>query len=169
MDRFPSPVNIDVVVAELRQLTQAATLDLALATDLIVGFPGETEDDFRATLDLVREIRFASIYAFKYSPRLSTAAPRLDGRVDPAVADHRLAELFELQAGIQRELNQELVGRTLDVLVTGWGREPGVQTGRTTCHRVVNFRAPAVPAPLGTLARVTIDAAHHHSLTAIPV
>ncbi len=147
---------------------RAARPDLALSTDLIVGFPGETEDDHDASLDLVRDIRFASIYAFKYSPRPHTAAPRLDGRVAPAVADRRLAELFALQSTIQRDLNQALVGRTLDVLVTGWGREPGLQTGRTTCHRVVNFPAPDPPPPLGTLTPVTITSAHHHSLTATP-
>lgn len=151
------------LVASLR----AARPDLALSTDLIVGFPGETEADHRATLDLVREVRFASIYAFKYSPRPFTAAPRLDGPVDSETADRRLAELFDLQAAIQHDLNQALVGRTLDVLVTGWSRTPNHQTGRTTCHRVVHFR-PAAPIPLGTLTRVSITTAHAHSLTATP-
>jgi tRNA-2-methylthio-N6-dimethylallyladenosine synthase len=151
------------LVTRLRQTRP----DLALSTDLIVGFPGETEADHQATLDLVEQTRFASIYAFKYSPRPFTAAPRLDAHVAPDVADRRLAELFDVQSTIQHELNRTLIGRTLDVLVTGWARTPGHQTGRTTCHRVVHF-PPASPAPLGTLTRVTITTAHAHSLTGTP-
>lgn len=151
------------LVRDLRK----ARPDLALSTDLIVGFPGESEDDFRATLDLVRDVRFASIYAFKYSPRPMTAAPRLDGAVDDEVASRRLQELFDLQAEIQRELNEELVGRRLEVLVTGWGREPGHQAGRSTCHRVVNFRAADDPAPLGSLTPVEITTAYPHSLVGV--
>jgi len=148
----------------VRQL-RAARPDLALSTDLIVGFPGESEEDFRATLELVEEVRFASIYAFKYSPRPLTAAPRLDGQVDDAVASRRLQELFALQNGIQRELNEALVGQSCEVLVTGWGKEAGFQTGRTTCHRVVNFHAgDSDPAALGSLTHVKIDTAYPHSL-----
>ena len=148
------------LVAQLR----AARPDLALSTDLIVGFPGETEEDFEATLRLVEETRFSQIYAFKYSPRPFTAAPRLDGAVDPEVAARRLQDLFALQTGIQHELNRSLVGSTSDVLVTGWGREAHTQTGRTTCHRVVNFTTAGRPAPLGQITRVTIDDALPHSL-----
>lgn len=147
----------------VRQL-RSARPDLALSTDLIVGFPGESEDDFRATLDLVEEVRFASIYAFKYSPRPLTAAPRLDGHVDDATASRRLQELFATQSDIQRQLNEELVGETFEVLVTGWGKEPGHQTGRTSCHRVVNFVAEGGPLPLGSLTQVTIESAYPHSL-----
>ncbi|HVT57396.1 MAG TPA: tRNA (N6-isopentenyl adenosine(37)-C2)-methylthiotransferase MiaB [Thermoanaerobaculia bacterium] len=138
---------------------------LALSTDLIVGFPGETEDDFRETLDLVREVRFASIYAFLYSPRPGTAAPRLDGAVAREVASERLARLFELQDGIQREINAALVGEELEVVVTGWGKQPGIQTGRSSCHRVVHFpAAPAAALAPGQLARVRIESALPHSL-----
>ena len=149
------------LVARLREVRP----DLALSTDLIVGFPGETEEEFAATLRLVEELRFSSIFAFKYSPRPFTAAPRLDDPVPDATASRRLQELFELQNGIQRELNQRLVGETLEVLVTGWGREAGTQTGRTSCHRVVNFQAGAEPAAAGGLLSVRVDAAFPHSLT----
>jgi tRNA-2-methylthio-N6-dimethylallyladenosine synthase len=149
---------------ELVGLLREARPDLALSTDLIVGFPGETEADFEATLGLVEQVRFASIYAFKYSPRPFTAAPRLDGPVPDAVASRRLQELFELQNGIQRQINETLVGETLEVLVTGWGRDPGTQTGRTTCHRVVNFASAGDPAPLGGLVDVRVDSAYPHSL-----
>jgi tRNA-2-methylthio-N6-dimethylallyladenosine synthase len=148
------------LVARLRE----ARPRLALSTDLIVGFPGETEEDFGLTLELVEAVRFASVYAFKYSPRPLTAAPRLGGAVPDAVADERLQRLFALQQEIQRELNQALVGEEHEVLVTGWGKQPGVQTGRTTCHRVVHFDGGADPVPLGQLARVRIDKALPHSL-----
>jgi tRNA-2-methylthio-N6-dimethylallyladenosine synthase len=148
------------LVAQLRR----ARPGLALSTDLIVGFPGETEEDFRLTLELVREVRFASVYAFLYSPRPGTAAPRLDGEVDREIAAERLQRLFALEEEIQRELNRELVGQEHEVLVTGWGKRPGTQTGRTSCHRIVHFPAEPDPVPLGQLTRVRIEAALAHSL-----
>ncbi len=152
------------LIADLR----AARPDLALSTDLIVGFPGETREDFEATLRLVEQAEFTSIYAFRYSPRPLTAAPRLGDPIDPAEADQRLQKLFELQSVIQRRLHQTLIGRTLDVLVTGWAKEPNHQVGRTTCHRAVTFPTPAPPAPLGTLTRVLIESAHTHGLAGEP-
>lgn len=152
------------LVAELR----AARPDLALSTDLIVGFPGESDEDFRETLRLIEETRFSQIYAFKYSPRPFTAAPRLDGAVEPEVADRRLQELFALQSSIQHELNAACVGRVEEVLVTGWGKRPGTLTGRTTCHRVVNFGFDGTPPVLGSLTPVQIDRATPHSLVGSP-
>jgi tRNA-2-methylthio-N6-dimethylallyladenosine synthase len=149
----------------VRQLRQARP-GLALSTDLIVGFPGETEEDFEATLDLVSEVRFASVYAFIYSPRPGTAAPRLGGEVARELAAERLQRLFALQDGIQRELNRELVGNEYEVLVTGWGKQPGTQSGRTSCHRIVHFAAGSAPVPLGQLTRVRIGSALPHSLLA---
>jgi tRNA-2-methylthio-N6-dimethylallyladenosine synthase len=148
------------LVAQLRR----ARPGLALSTDLIVGFPGETEEDFQATMALVSEVRFASVFLF--SPRPGTAAPRLDGEVEQEVAAERLQRLFALEEGIQRELNHALVGQEHEVLVTGWGKRPGTQTGRTTCHRIVHFPSGPAPVPLGQLARVRIETALSHSLLA---
>lgn len=145
---------------------RAARSGLAISTDIIVGFPGETDEDFEQTLDLIREVRFSTVFAFKYSPRPGTAAPRLDGAVDPEVASERLQSLFELQEGIQREMNTQLVGEELDVVVTGWGKQPGSQMGRTTCHRIVHFQAQPEPAPLGSVTRIQVTAALSHSLLA---
>jgi tRNA-2-methylthio-N6-dimethylallyladenosine synthase len=114
-------------------------------------------------------VRFSQIFAFKYSPRPLTAAPRLEGRVPDEIASERLQRLFAVQAVVQRELNETLVGCDLDVLTTGWGKQPGVQTGRTSCHRVVNFRSGSTPATLGSLTRVRIDGAFPHSLTGCPI
>ena len=148
------------LVSQLRQ----ARPDLALSTDLIVGFPGETEEDFQLTLDLVREVRFAVVYAFKYSPRPGTAAPRLDGVVDSEVASERLQRLFALQETIQRQINESLVGKEFDVIVTGWGKQPGTQTGRTPCHRVIYFETGAEPVALGSVTRVQVENAFPFSL-----
>jgi tRNA-2-methylthio-N6-dimethylallyladenosine synthase len=138
---------------------------IALSTDIIAGFPGETEEDFQQTVELLGEVGFSAIFAFTYSPRPGTAAPRLDGAVDPLIAAERLQRLFSLQEEIQRDLNQALVGETFDVVVTGWGKQPGTQTGRTTCHRVVHFPVGSDPVPLGEVTRVKIASALSYSLS----
>ncbi len=148
------------LVGQIRQ----ARPEMALSTDLIVGFPGESESDFNRTLDLVREVRFASVYAFKFSPRPGTAAPNLPDPVDESVADRRLQEIFRLQETIQRSLNQNLVGETLPILVTGWGKDAGTQSGRTACHRVVHFPGSTRPARPGGMTQVLIEEAFPHSL-----
>lgn len=150
------------LVGQLRR----ARPGLAISTDLIVGFPGETEEDFAQTLELMEEVRFSSVFAFKYSPRPGTAAPRLDGAVQPEVADERLQRLLGLQEKIQREINTSLVGEELDVVVTGWGKRPGTQTGRTPCHRIVHFPMGADPVTLGEVTRIQVTGAFPHSLLA---
>jgi tRNA-2-methylthio-N6-dimethylallyladenosine synthase len=150
------------LVAELRR----ARPGLAISTDLIAGFPGESEEDHAETLALLRDVRFAALFAFAYSPRPGTAAPRLDGAVAPEVAARRLRELLDLQNAIQREVNEELVGETLEVLVTGWGKEPGTLVGRTPCHRVVHFPIATEASSPGDITRVRIERALPHSLLA---
>ncbi len=156
---------------DLVGLLRQARPEIALSTDLIVGFPGETEDDFAATLELVRAVRFASIYAFKFSPRPGTAAPRLPDPVAPEEADRRLQSVFALQGGIQSDLNRALVGETFEVLVTGWGNRPGMVTGRTPCHRVVHlpYQGATDGLPLGRLVAARVERANPHSLIANPV
>lgn len=150
------------LISDLR----AARPDLAISTDVIVGFPGESDEDFEATLGLLRDLRFALVFAFKYSPRPGTAALRLGPPVPAASADERLQRLFSVQDAIQRELNGDLVGRTVEVLVTGLGKVAGTVIGRTPCHRVVNFSSTA--ARPGALVDVVIKAALPHSLYAVP-
>lgn len=147
----------------VRQLRDARP-DIALSTDIIIGFPGETEDDFESTLGLVGDLRFSSIFAFRFSPRPGTAAPRLADPVDEEIASRRLQELLALQETIQRELNQNLVGQEMPVLVTGPGSEAGALAGRTTCHRIVHFQADNGRSPLGTITPVMIEKANPHSL-----
>jgi len=155
------------LVAELR----AARPGIAVSTDLIVGFPGERDEDFAATLRLVEEVRFDSLFAFKYSPRPGTAAPRLKlPPVAEAVASERLQTLLARQSAIQHEINRGLVGASFEVLVTGWGKEPGSLVGRTPCHRVVHFTPAAGRAVVpGEMTRVRIERALPHSLLAAPL
>lgn len=172
-DRILKSMGRGYTAADYRRLVKRLRRtrpDIALSTDIIVGFPGETEEDYQRTLELVEELEFASIYAFCYSPRPGTAALKLPDPVEPALAQVRLQQLFELQDSIQRRLNAALVGREFDVLVTGWGKKAGTQVGRTSCHRVVHFDAqPQLGAPrragqMGQMAQVRIQRALPHSL-----
>jgi tRNA-2-methylthio-N6-dimethylallyladenosine synthase len=137
---------------------------IAISTDLIAGFPGETEEDVEETLDLLRAGRFSQIFAFCFSPRPGTAALRLDGEVPAPIAAERLQRMLALQDSIQLELNRELEGRELEVLVTGWNAEHRRLTGRTTCHRIVHFDADGEWTPAGRITRVRVDRANTHSL-----
>ncbi len=111
-----------------------------------------------------RRLASPSLFAFKYSPRPGTAALRLGAEVPDEVASRRLQDLFAVQDQIQRELNSRLVGETREVLVTGFGKQPGTLSGRTSCHRIVHFPVDD-PAPRpGSLVNVRIDRAHAHSL-----
>ncbi len=148
------------IISRLR----TAIPDLAISGDLIVGFPGEDRDDFDQTLSLVKEVRFSFLYTFKYSARPGTAATRWPDHIEEETKQERLAALTSLQDGIQRELNEELVGRTLEVLVEGESKKGGQLAGRTDCNRVVNFEPNGfVPSP-GDLVPVRIDRAFEYSL-----
>lgn len=143
-----------------------AVPDIAFSTDLIVGFPGETDDDLRETLSLLREVEFDQIYAFAYSPRPGTPAAAMDGGLPEEVMQARLQEVLSLQDGIQKRRNESLVGRTFDVLVDGAGRlDNGLAKGRTRCNRIVHF--PAI-ATRGSLLPVRIIRANSHSLIGEP-
>ncbi len=138
------------LVARLRQ----AVAGLALTTDLIVGFPGETEEDFLQTLTLVEECRFDSAFTFIYSPRRNTAASSMSGRLPPAVAEERMTRLVDLVQRLGRERNQAMVGQTVEVMVERSSRHSsGEVMGRTRGHKPVNFASAASP---GDLVRVTL-------------
>jgi tRNA-2-methylthio-N6-dimethylallyladenosine synthase len=131
---------------ELVRRLREAVPGIVLSTDLIVGFPGETEEDFAASLDLLREVRFGNLFSFRYSPRPLTEAARLDDDVPPEVKARRLSELQALQKAIQSELHEALVGRTIRVLALGRSKkDAAVFSGRDEALRVVNFTAPGDP------------------------
>jgi len=137
--------------------------DIALATDIIVGFPGETEADFQATLNLIEEVRFDSIYSFLYSPRPGTIAAELEDDVDEVVKKERLYRLQQAQDVIQSGLNARWVDRVVEVLVEGPSARGGGQLcGRTSQHHPVNFDGG--PELMGTMVRVRITGSRPHSL-----
>lgn len=110
---------------------KAARPDLALSGDFIVGFPGETDKDFEDTLDLIRQVGYASAFSFKYSPRPGTPAASMPNQVDDAVADERLQRLQALIIEQQQAFKENLIGRTLDVLFEKPGRLEGQAIGRS--------------------------------------
>jgi tRNA-2-methylthio-N6-dimethylallyladenosine synthase len=136
---------------------RAAIPDLALGTDIIVGFPGETEADFEETLAVVEEVRYDSAYTFIYSPRAGTEAAALAGQVADETKHARLERLVEVVQRVAAERNAERVGRIEEVLVEGASRtDPTLVRGRTRRNTTVNFSGPAQP---GEFVPVTIDAA----------
>jgi tRNA-2-methylthio-N6-dimethylallyladenosine synthase len=146
-------------VASLRQ----ACPGLALSTDLIVGFPGETEADFGQTLDLMREARFDQAFSFKYSPRPQTRAATFTDQVPEDVKAERLACLQDLQDELTRLSHTRLVGEEQEVLVEGRSkRSPEELCGRLRTNQVVNFIGS--PELVGQLIRVIITEARPHSL-----
>jgi tRNA-2-methylthio-N6-dimethylallyladenosine synthase len=159
MNRKHDGVFYRDVVARLR----AARPDIALSTDFIVGFPGETEKDFEATMQLVRDVGFASAFSFKYSPRPGTPAAAMLGQVEEAVKAERLARLQALLSEQQRAFNQAQTGRTLPVLVTGAGRKRGQKHGRSPYLQAVHFDDDRAQA--GDVVAVRIIAASQNSLT----
>lgn len=143
---------------------RAQVPDIALSTDLIVGFPGETRADFEATLSLVREVEYDQVYAFAFSPRPGTAAAVLEGSLPERDKQARLQELLAIQEGILARRNAALVGRDFIVLVDGVSRLDGaLLKGRTTCNRIVHFNSTA--ACRGEFVRVKITRSHAHSLS----
>ena len=144
---------------------KAAKPGLTLSTDFIVGFPGETEEDFEQTLELVRRVGFVAAFAFKYSPRPYTPALKLGDEVAEDVKDDRLARLFALVETQQVAHLQSLVGRQLQVLVEGPSPgDTGRFAGRSERHEIVHLIAPEGHDPTGELVTVTIDHAYRHSL-----
>ena len=138
--------------------------EVALSTDMIVGFPGETEADFEATLSLTEAVGFHSMFSFKYSPRPNTLAEkRLADDVPDEEKTRRIVQLQALQRAIQTRLNEALVGRTVDVLVDAASRKRATEvSGRTSQNVVVNLPGPA--AWLGRTVPVRVERAGPHSV-----
>jgi tRNA-2-methylthio-N6-dimethylallyladenosine synthase len=141
------------LVEELR----ASIPDLALTTDLIVGFPGETEDEARETLEAVEEVRFDGAFTFVYSPRAGTEAAAMPDQVPDPVKRERIERLVEVVQRIARERNEERVGGLEEVLVEGPSRtDAHLLRGRTRRNTTVNFEGDALP---GELVQVRVDGA----------
>lgn len=147
-------------IARLRD----AVPEMHFSTDIIVGFPGETEEDFQETLSLVREVGYGSMFAFKYSPRPGTPSLKIGAPPDDAIASDRLRRLFDLHERMKKERLESYRGRVVPVLYEGPSRnDPAMLSGRTDDFWVVNFHGdPATP--LGSILEVRIESAQHHTL-----
>jgi tRNA-2-methylthio-N6-dimethylallyladenosine synthase len=142
---------------------RALVPDVAISTDVIVGFPGETDADFEQTCQLVEAVQFDAMYLFKYSPRPGTRAATFPDQVPAAVKTERFNSLLALQETIQLRRNQARVGRCEEVLVEGPSKKGSVQlTGRTRQNRPVNFVGH--PSLTGSLVTVQIEKGGIHSL-----
>ncbi len=146
------------LVGELR----SAIPDLALTTDIIVGFPGETEDEFRETLEVVEEVAFDGAFTFVYSPRQGTEAAASPDQVPEETKRERIEQLVDVVQRVANERNRERVGRLEEVLVEGPSRtDPALLRGRTRRNTTVNFTGAAQP---GDLASVAIESATSQTL-----
>jgi tRNA-2-methylthio-N6-dimethylallyladenosine synthase len=145
-DRILAAMNRKHTVAEYHRTIEkfrAARGDMAFSSDFIVGFPGETDEDFAATLALVEQIGYASAYSFKYSPRPGTPAAEMQGIIDAATMDQRLAQLQQLIDSRQSAFNAGCIGQTLDVLFEHAGRRAGQIVGRSAYLQPVHVMASA--------------------------
>jgi tRNA-2-methylthio-N6-dimethylallyladenosine synthase len=158
--RYDRATYVDIVTR-----LRSARPGIALTTDLIVGFPTETRDEFRETLGLMREVRFTDSFSFKYSERPGTPAARRGlGELDPGEAQARLAEVQALQKELTLDAHRARVGARTDVLVDGKSRRGATHyCGRDPHNRLVNFRA-ARDIARGAYAEVSIDGYTPHSL-----
>jgi tRNA-2-methylthio-N6-dimethylallyladenosine synthase len=139
--------------------------DIAISGDFIVGFPGERDADFEATLELVREVRYASAFSFKYSRRPGTPAAAMMGQVKPEVADERLQRLQALLEEQQHAFNAAQAGRTLPVLFEKSGRHPGQLVGKSPYLQAVHVTAP--DRMLGQIFPVKVESAGRNSLAGV--
>ena len=168
-DRILAAMNRRHTIADYLALVdriRAARPDLALSTDFIVGFPGETEADFQATLDVVERVGFAQAYTFKYSPRPGTPAATMPGAGAPN--EVKIDRLHRLQAALDRQqtsFNSRCVGRTLPVLFDRSGRKPGQLIGRSPYLQAVHAEADS--SALGCLLPVEIRSAGPNSLAGV--
>ncbi|MBV9201070.1 MAG: tRNA (N6-isopentenyl adenosine(37)-C2)-methylthiotransferase MiaB [Alphaproteobacteria bacterium] len=165
-DRVLALMNRRHTVADYRRTVdrlRSARPDLALSTDLIVGYPGESCEDFQATMDLADEMRFAQAFSFKYSPRPGTPASSAAHQVPDEVKAQRLAELQVLLGSQQRAFNEACIGHTLPVLLEKPGRHKGQLVGRSPYLQSVHLAAPA--DRMGDIVPVLITAASANSLS----
>jgi tRNA-2-methylthio-N6-dimethylallyladenosine synthase len=144
-------------------MIQGAKRPISITTDIIVGFPGETAEDFEETLNLLEVVKYDGMFSFKYSPRPNTPALSMKDPIAEEEKGRRLAILQQAQSKIQSERNSALVGQTVELLVSGKSRREHHWTGYTTCHHVVNF-ASQEQELLGTYVQVDVTSAGPNSL-----
>jgi tRNA-2-methylthio-N6-dimethylallyladenosine synthase len=164
-DRILAAMNRKHTVSDYRRAIdrfRAARQDIAFSSDFIVGFPGETEEDFSATLALVTQIGYAGAYSFKYSPRPGTPAAEMRETVSAAEMDERLVRLQELIDSQQSAFNQAAIGNTVDVLFERLARNPGQIVGRTAYLQPAHVMAS--PDIIGQVLPVRVESLERYSL-----
>ncbi len=164
-DRILAAMNRKHTVHDYRNVIdrfRAVRQDIAFSSDFIVGFPGETEEDFSATLALVAQIGYAAAYSFKYSPRPGTPAAEIRETVSATDMDERLARLQELIDSQQTAINRAAIGSTIDVLFERAARNAGQIVGRTAYLQPAHVMAP--PDIIGQVLPVRIDSLERYSL-----
>ncbi len=144
-------------------MIRAARRPISVTTDVIVGFPGETESDFEQSLSLMESAQYDGIFAFQYSPRPNTTAQHMPDAVPEEEKARRLAVLIGRQRNIQIARNETLIGNTFEVLVDGVARKSGQWVGRTSCNRILNFTSPN-SGLLGQYVSVRVSGAAPNSL-----
>jgi tRNA-2-methylthio-N6-dimethylallyladenosine synthase len=164
-DRILAAMNRRHSVADYRRVIdrfRAARQDIAFSSDFIVGFPGESEEDFAATLALVTQIGYAGAYSFKYSPRPGTPAADMRETVSAAEMDERLVRLQELIDSQQSAFNRAMIGKSVDVLFERAARNPGQIVGRTAWLQPAHVMAS--PDIIGQVLPVAIESLERYSL-----
>jgi len=148
---------------ELALKAKSVVPNLVVSTDIIVGFPGETEEDFLETLEVVRAVQFESAFTFLYSKRTGTPAATMDNQVPDDVKKDRFDRLAKCQNEISRDINEGLVGREFEILVDGPSKtDENVWQGRTITNKIVNFEKCGVN--IGDMVTVEITGAKTWSL-----
>jgi tRNA-2-methylthio-N6-dimethylallyladenosine synthase len=145
-------------VSNLRRAVPA----IAITGDVMVGFPGETEEEFQETLDLIRKIEFDNLYSFKYSDRNKTRSSAMSNKIDEREKSNRLGLLQKIQKEITIRKNRSLKGSVVNVLAEGFSRKGNQLTGRTEGNKIVNFISPN--NELGRIVKVIIKESSANSL-----
>jgi tRNA-2-methylthio-N6-dimethylallyladenosine synthase len=145
---------------------RAARPDIAVSGDFIVGFPGETEADFEATLNIVAQVNYAQAFSFKYSARPGTPAAEMDGQVPPEMMDERLQRLQALLGRQQLAFNQRMAGRRTEILLERPGRKPGQLIGKTPWLQSVHLETDAA---IGDIVEVELVSAGPNSLAGVEI
>jgi len=159
MNRGYTPEEYRSKISKLREKIDG----IAITTDIISGFPGETQEDHNETKRALTELEFDGIFAFKYSPRPGTAAASMDGHIREEVKSARLSEILEIQDAITLRRNWSLINTLQEILVDGFSEtDRTMLSGRTRSNKIVNFRGDS--SLIGTLTRVRIAEARKHSL-----
>ena len=157
---FQSYSTVEKYLSQVNYIREKVP-DFSLTTDLIVGFPDESEEDFQATLNMIKKVRYDNMYSFIYSKRTGTKAALMPDSIPDSEKSQRMQRLLALQREIAVENNQRFIGRTLTVLCDGESRKrPGNMTGRSSENILVEFAG--TPDLIGTFVKIKVTESHNN-------